>query len=96
MSIGGTHVQAGTGRRLRYWVTFEGVDGQAVYAATVYEADRHLASLDGGFAYDARSLATEDAVRLHLKQQIDRSHFGEGKGPDPEWLKSWVHSGPYR
>jgi hypothetical protein len=98
MAVVGDHVQAGTGRKLRYWATFGRVAGHfnlVAFAATISEGDRLLGKPDGEF-YCKRGLTIEEAVRLHLKQHIDATQFAEGTGPDEAWYRSPVHFGPYR
>ena len=98
MAIGGEHIQKGTGRKLRYWVTFKKIEGHLKlfgFSAVISDGDRLVQLTDGEF-YCRRGLPIEDAVRQHLKEYIDATALGEGKAPDPAWLNSHVHVGPWR
>jgi hypothetical protein len=64
-------------------------------AATISEGNRMLGKPGGEF-YCKRGLTIEDAVRLHLKQHVDATQFGEGTEPDEAWHRSPVHLGPYQ
>lgn len=99
-TLSGSHVQSRTGRRLRYWVTYDPVsDVKALFACVVSEPSKGMfGSLEGESCYDGSvplgpdCVPVELAIRSRVLSFIERTEFGEWKPPPPTW-PGWY--GPY-
>lgn len=99
-SLCGNHVQATTGRRFHFWVTYGPVgDADVVFACAISEPSRgpfgsleRGSSFDGAVSVGSDRVPVELAIRSRVLSYIERTDFGEWKPPPPSW-PGWY--GPY-
>lgn len=98
-TLGGKHIQAGTGRELMYWVAYycNSSATQAHYVAVISERCSGYIGVVGehedALRVDPAGIPVEPLIRHDVLRVIDRSRFGESRKPDPNWI-GWY--GPYR
>jgi hypothetical protein len=95
-SLSDNHVQAHTGRLLRYWVTYGPVsDAEVFFACAISEPSRgpfgrleRGSSFDGTVPVGADCAPVELAIRSRVLSYIDRTDFGHWMPPPPSW-RGW-------
>jgi len=92
-TLGGKHLQAGTGRELTYWCAYEVVGGTSIfYVAVINEGMSLLGQHEATLRYDPKGIPAKAIGRTNILQHLNRTAFGEGQLPDPQWM-GWY--GPY-
>lgn len=99
-TLGDNHIQARTGRLLRYWVTYgPASDDSVFFSCAISEPSRgpfgrleRGSSFDGTVPASADSAPVELAIRSRVMSYIDQTDFGEWMPPPPSW-PGWY--GPY-
>jgi hypothetical protein len=86
-NLGGKHIQARTGRELTYQCIYEVVGNvELFYGAVINEGRDYLGQHEATLRCDPSGVPAKSVVRLNLLKHIDRTAFGEGQPPNPQWI----------
>lgn len=92
--LSGNHVQARTGRRFRYWLTYGQVsDAEAFFACVISEPSKGMfgrlerdETFDGSVPLGPDCAPVELAILSRVLSYIERTDFGEWRPPPPNWI----------
>jgi len=86
-AIGGRHLQASTGRWIRYFAPVEPLEGDRVlYVAVLSDAIGFVALTDGVVGFDPARVSSDEAARAAIGRWIDTADLPPGQPPDPAFM----------